>query len=162
MAMPAGFTADGVPIGFELLGQAWSDARLLALAYSYEQAVRPRRQSPTTPRLVNGQAPRPVALTATAEASAVSSTSARFEFDPVSGRLSFDLAPDVVAASLHRAAPGPDGPVLHRLIDPASPSPRGAIVLPPWQRPMLLEGSLRAVVRTPQGATTLRLAPPAR
>ncbi len=162
MAMPAGFTTDGVPIGFELLGPAWSDARLLALAYAYEQAVHPRRPSPTTPRLVNGQAPRPVAFTAAADAPSSSSTRARFEFDPVSGRLSFEFPADVAAASLHRAGPGPDGPVLHRLIDPAAPSPRGAVVLPPWQRAMLLEGALRAVVRTPGGATTLRLEPPAR
>ena len=53
MAMPAGFTTDGVPVGFELLGSAWSDQRLVAMAYAYEQAVKPRRPSPTTPALVD-------------------------------------------------------------------------------------------------------------
>ena len=162
MAMPAGFTADGVPIGFELLGPAWSDARLVALAYAYEQAARPRRPSPTTPPLVNGQAPRPVAFTASAEGAAVAPMAVRFEFDPVSGRLSFDLPAGTASASIHRAAPGPDGPVLHRLVDPAAVSSRGAIVLPPYQRPWLQEGTLRVVIGTAQGVATLRLVPPVR
>ncbi|MCC7033799.1 MAG: amidase [Acidobacteria bacterium] len=162
MAMPAGFTADGVPIGFELLGPAWSDTRLIALAHAYEQAARPRRPSPTTPALVNGQAPRPVAFTAAAEGAPATAIVARFEFDPVSGRLSFDLPTGTLSASIHRSTPGPDGPVLHRLLDPAAAASRGAIVLPPYQRPWLLEGALRVLLRTAQGAATLRLAPLAR
>ncbi len=43
LAAPAGFTADGVPVGVELLGPAWSEPRLLALAFDYEAAARPRR-----------------------------------------------------------------------------------------------------------------------
>jgi Asp-tRNA(Asn)/Glu-tRNA(Gln) amidotransferase A subunit family amidase len=49
MAMPAGFTDDGVPVGFELLGEPFSEATLLRMAYAYEQAVRPRRPPKTTP-----------------------------------------------------------------------------------------------------------------
>ncbi len=43
LAMPAGFTGDGLPVGVELLGPAWSEPRLLALGYAYEQAEQPRR-----------------------------------------------------------------------------------------------------------------------
>src|SRR5262249_14645632 len=43
ISMPAGFTVDGVPVGVELLGEAWSEPQLLSMAYSYEQAVHPRR-----------------------------------------------------------------------------------------------------------------------
>ena len=32
---------------FELLGPAWSDQRLLAMAYAYEQSAKPRRPAPT-------------------------------------------------------------------------------------------------------------------
>ena len=78
-----------------------------------------------------------------------------YEYDPVSGRLSYELPPDVVAASLNRAAPGPDGPVLHRLVDPASRTSKGAIVLPPYQRTWLIDGTLRFVVQTPQGRVVL-------
>jgi Asp-tRNA(Asn)/Glu-tRNA(Gln) amidotransferase A subunit family amidase len=49
MGIPAGFTADGLPIGFDLLGDAFSESKLLRIAYAYEQAVKPRRPPPTTP-----------------------------------------------------------------------------------------------------------------
>ncbi len=162
MASPAGFTPDGVPVGFEMLGPAWSDARLLALAYAYEQIATPRRVPPTTPALVDGRVPPPVSLVMGIAGGLPRSAQGppagmqmRYEYDPVSGRLSFELPADVVAASLNRAEPGPDGPVLHRLVNPAAPSPRGVIVLPPYQRTWLLEGALRFVILTPQGQVTL-------
>jgi amidase len=46
VTVPAGFTADGLPVGLELLGPAWSDARLLALAYAFEQTTGHRRAPP--------------------------------------------------------------------------------------------------------------------
>ncbi len=55
VTVPAGFTADGLPVGLELLGPAWSDARLLALAYAFEQAAGHRR-APPLERLNEAQA----------------------------------------------------------------------------------------------------------
>jgi amidase len=49
MAMPAGFTEDGVPVGFELLGEPFSEATLLRIAYAYEQSAKPRRAPKSTP-----------------------------------------------------------------------------------------------------------------
>jgi Asp-tRNA(Asn)/Glu-tRNA(Gln) amidotransferase A subunit family amidase len=49
MAVPAGFTNDGVPVGFELLGEPFSETTLLKIAYAYEQTVKPRRAPKTTP-----------------------------------------------------------------------------------------------------------------
>ena len=158
MALPAGFTADGVPVGFELLGPAWSDARLVALAHAYEQAARPRRPSPTTPPLVNGVAPGPVTLAI--DPPAPSGT--RLDFDPVSGRIAYAFPSGTVAASVHRAAPGADGPVLHRLVNPAATEQRGAIVLPPYQRPWLHDGRLRLSVQTAAGTAVHTLTVPAR
>jgi Asp-tRNA(Asn)/Glu-tRNA(Gln) amidotransferase A subunit family amidase len=51
MTMPAGFTPDSLPIGFEILGKTLSDRRLVALAFAYEQRVHPRRPPKTTPAL---------------------------------------------------------------------------------------------------------------
>jgi amidase len=49
LAMPAGFTDDGVPVGFELLGEPFSEATLLRIAYAHEQTVKPRRPPASTP-----------------------------------------------------------------------------------------------------------------
>jgi len=49
MAIPAGFTDDGVPVGFELLGGPFSETTLLKIAYAYEQTVKPRRPPKSTP-----------------------------------------------------------------------------------------------------------------
>jgi hypothetical protein len=160
MAMPAGFTIDGVPIGFELLGPAWSDQRLLAMAYAYEQSAKPRRPAPTTPPLVNGAVPRPIAISLGSTSSSTAAVTVTAEYDPVSGRLSMELPPRASAASIHRGEPGPDNPVLHRLIDPASVARRVTIVLPPYQRSLLLEGALRLAVVTPDGRATLPLSVP--
>jgi len=43
IVVQAGFTDDGLPVGVELLGRAFSEPRLFELAYAYEQATRHRR-----------------------------------------------------------------------------------------------------------------------
>ena len=49
ISMPAGFTTDGLPVGIELLGGEFTETELLKLAYSYEQAVHPRKAPSLTP-----------------------------------------------------------------------------------------------------------------
>ncbi len=39
ISVPAGFTADSLPVGIELLGGMWQEADLLGMAYALEQAV---------------------------------------------------------------------------------------------------------------------------
>jgi len=51
ITVPAGFTEDGVPVGVELLGPAWSEGVLIRLAYAYEQAAHHRRPPVSTPPL---------------------------------------------------------------------------------------------------------------
>lgn len=43
LTVPAGY-ARGLPVGLSFLGPEWSDGRLLALGYAYEQAARARRE----------------------------------------------------------------------------------------------------------------------
>lgn len=44
IVVPAGFTDDGLPVGLEFLGRAFTEPRLFELAYAFEQATRHRRQ----------------------------------------------------------------------------------------------------------------------
>jgi amidase len=52
IAMPAGFTTDGLPVGLELLGSAFSEPTLLRIAFAYERVQHPRRPPTSTPPLV--------------------------------------------------------------------------------------------------------------
>ncbi|MGW9478190.1 amidase [Saccharomonospora azurea] len=51
VSVPAGFTADGLPVGVELLGAPFSEPALLGYAYDYEQATRHRTPPAGTPPL---------------------------------------------------------------------------------------------------------------
>ena len=51
ITVPVGFTDEGLAVGLELLGRAWSEARLIGLAYAYEQATQHRRSPTSTPSL---------------------------------------------------------------------------------------------------------------
>lgn len=49
LIVPAGFSSDDLPIGISFLGPAFSESRLLALGYSFEQATKARRLPVHTP-----------------------------------------------------------------------------------------------------------------
>ena len=55
ITVPAGFVEEGLPVGVELLGRAWSEARLIELAYAYEQATHHRRSPESTPSLIENR-----------------------------------------------------------------------------------------------------------
>jgi amidase len=54
LTVPMG-DVDGLPVGLSLIGPAWSEARLLAIGYAFEQATHARR----TPEFRPSQAVRP-------------------------------------------------------------------------------------------------------
>ena len=45
--VPAGYTAEGTPIGLTFLGRAWSEPTLLRLAHAFETATSLRRAPPS-------------------------------------------------------------------------------------------------------------------
>ena len=47
ISIPCGFTRAGLPIGLQLLGQPFDEARLLRAAYAYEQATPWRKRKPS-------------------------------------------------------------------------------------------------------------------
>jgi Asp-tRNA(Asn)/Glu-tRNA(Gln) amidotransferase A subunit family amidase len=51
IAVPAGFTDDGLPIGITFFGPAYSEPTLIKFAYAYEQATHHRIPPKTTPPL---------------------------------------------------------------------------------------------------------------
>jgi Asp-tRNA(Asn)/Glu-tRNA(Gln) amidotransferase A subunit family amidase len=51
MSIPAGFTADGLPVGLELLGPAFTEPTLFKVAFAYERVMQPRRPPASTPPL---------------------------------------------------------------------------------------------------------------
>ena len=48
VTVPMGFVGDGLPAGLQILGDAWSEPTLIAIAYAYEQGTRHRIPPATT------------------------------------------------------------------------------------------------------------------
>ena len=74
ITVPAGFTAGGFPVGIEMIGRAFAESTLIALAYSYEQATRHRRPPASAPPLGSAAA---LLVTMTAEPPIVAETDGR-------------------------------------------------------------------------------------
>ncbi len=51
LVVPAGFTTDDLPVGISFLGTAYSEPKLLALGYAFEQASKAIRRPVNTPAL---------------------------------------------------------------------------------------------------------------
>jgi amidase len=51
LIVPAGFTGDELPVGISFFGPAFSEPKLIALGYSFEQATHARRRPVHTPSL---------------------------------------------------------------------------------------------------------------
>jgi Asp-tRNA(Asn)/Glu-tRNA(Gln) amidotransferase A subunit family amidase len=152
ISMPAGFTDDGVPVGVELLGPAWSEGKLLALAFAYEQAAHPRRVPPAAPALIDGKAP--PALTFVVNLNGAHTT---FTFDPIAGTLAWDVASTKpLVATVHR---GRQGPALATLITNKTTDAAGIVTLLPDDRTALRAEGLFLVVRTMEAPDRVERAP---
>ena len=55
LVVPAGFTTDDLPVGISFLGTAFSEPKILALGYSFEQATHALRRPVHAPALASGK-----------------------------------------------------------------------------------------------------------
>lgn len=169
ISVPAGFTRGGLPVGLELLGRSFSDARLVALAYAFEQTG-PRRRPPiTTPALVNGRAPEPTVFNLTATAGSAAPrvrAEARLVLDLSRYELRYDirvsgvLADRVAAIALQRSDSAGVGPVVHRLTGPRTLAASGTVPLTGGDVAALQEGRYVLTLFTmdqPAGAARARI-----
>jgi Asp-tRNA(Asn)/Glu-tRNA(Gln) amidotransferase A subunit family amidase len=126
LSVPAGFTPDGLPVGLELLARPFEDARLIALAYAWEQAAEPRRPPPRTPSLIGD------VLTYEFEINAPS-MNGKLRLDRPSQVLHYQIeAPDldgddVVDIKLHRGSNGPVVALLGDELAGSAPFPNGEL-----------------------------------
>jgi amidase len=154
----AGFTDDGLPIGVELIGRPWSDARLVAFAFALERSGSRRRPPSTTPALVNGAAPVPVTVAVTAWAGA-SSAHGRFVFDRTRSELAWQvrIAPAgraaVQAAVLVRRESARAPHVVYRLSGPGVSFSSGTLFLDGANRRALHDGRLALSIVTNDDGT---------
>lgn len=167
ISIPAGFTADGLPIGMELLGGAFTESALLQYAYAWEQAASPRRPPFSTPPLVHGAAPasRTMSVTTGAATDGASATTS-LTYEPTTGVLAYSATVSgqarVVTLALHRPAGDGVGPVIAHLVARGEHAGRGTLTLRGRDRDDFLAGRLRLRLytdRQPLGAapTTLVL-----
>jgi Asp-tRNA(Asn)/Glu-tRNA(Gln) amidotransferase A subunit family amidase len=136
-SMPAGFTRDGVPVGIELLGKEFEEGKLIAMAYAYEQAARPRRPPARTPSLSGGDGlSRVFTLEGDLKGNAL--------LDVPTQTLRYDLQwsglleQEILDVKLHRGENGSSGPVIALL----GKERQGEIAIRNEDLPSLLEGKL--------------------
>ncbi len=152
-SLPAGFTKDGVPVGIELLGRAFEEGELIAMAYAYEQAARPRKPPSRTPSLVSGELSRPFTLSGDLEGHAlldVPTQTLRYEL-----QWSGVLGDEILDIKLHKQETDSAGPVVALL----GSDRRGELAVRNEDLEALLAGKLYVVLYTrqnPLGAARAR------
>jgi Asp-tRNA(Asn)/Glu-tRNA(Gln) amidotransferase A subunit family amidase len=137
LSVPAGFTADGLPIGVEFLGRAYADKDLLRLGLAFERTAPVRRPPPATPRLSRRSS---IAATPGVESRQDPGRPVvtRFTWKDGDVRLGYEVqvngvvAGDVLVVTLHRApTSSQSGPAIARLVAPGRVTGRGDIPLRP-------------------------------
>lgn len=150
ISIPAGFSSEGLPVGLELMGTAFCEPALLAYAYAWEQASRPRRPPFSTPRLVGGRAPGPLRAEVHIQADRPGQPAAQlgFAYDMTTSMLRFDArvvdlgSDEVIALTVQRGLPEKPGPVVAHLLTAGCTTAVSSLVLRARGRDDLLAGRL--------------------
>ena len=160
IVVPAGYAADGLPVGLELLGRAWAEGDLIRLAYAYEQLTHHRKPPDSTPSLfaAHSRTEEWTAAGAAAAPPVESGVTARvpLTWTPATRQLRYAVtvygvpAGDVLFTHLHRGAPGEVGPVVRELSGPGAGRASGTLTLSAAERDDLESGALYFGVHTRQ------------
>jgi len=156
MAIPAGRTPDELPIGLELLGTEFAEPQLLNLAYGWEKNTAARQAPFSTPRLVNGKAPKPVQFHTQSASKTGPAVKIDFEYAPTTGLLNYRLTTsnvteaDMVAVTLQRRGAQSAGPILWSLAKPHHLTAEGSVLLKGQDKDALLKGDLLIKLYTAQ------------
>lgn len=142
LAIPAGFTSEGVPIGMELLGRPFTDVKLVSLGYAFEQSGSRRMAPPTTPPLASRTSH--VVTTRVSSGSATARVHLTFEEAQVSWDVQVTGAPavEMLGVYLEQADSVGNHWVLHRLVAPGMTRGAGRGLLRPTERTALRDGAL--------------------
>ncbi|MDE0395901.1 MAG: amidase family protein [Gammaproteobacteria bacterium] len=164
ISVPAGYADDEMPVGLELLGPAFGEPELIAMAYAFEQATGHRQAPDFTPSLI--RPPEPVQLY---PPEGGVDGAGMVLFDPTTRTLRYTLGPDGIApadilqVALHRGGEGMEtGPVIRSLVS-AGGELAGETVLTGRELRFLREGRLYMDFHTrndPGGAYRMDLEPP--
>jgi hypothetical protein len=164
LSVPVGFTDDGVPVGVDLLGAAFSEPELLSIGYGIEQATRPRRAPFSTPPLEHGQRPVPKKWTTSLPCGNGRTTAIAWTYDSTTGRLTYAFDHtlrengDVVAIWIHRSTEGKPGGALKQIAGGVA-APQGTVVLSSSERADFGGGRLQLRVYTRQSGFSLAPVP---
>jgi hypothetical protein len=154
LAIPAGFTPRGLPVGLELLGAAFAEPRLLALGHGWEQLAKPRQPPFSTPPLVAGKAPGPQQTVVNLAGGGTAKATIRFSYDPTTARMHADVTASgtgrdaPIAIALHRSHEGGPGPILVPIMLRGQKRVSADLVLDALARADLVAGRLVAVLYT--------------
>jgi amidase len=149
LAVPAGFSADGLPVGMDLLGSAFTEQDLLTVGYSIEQTLRLRRRPFSTPALVNGKPPE--LRTETILLSDSDRVIVDLTYDETVSQLRYALRGDATAIArisaiwLHSGTAEKPGAARHQLFREGQ-SPGGTLALSYVDRQEIAQGRLLARV----------------
>lgn len=154
ISLPAGFTVEGLPVGVELLGRAWDDAKLVGYAYAHEQATHHRRAPARTAALGGGESLPLLTWQASARGEGKGTITGKFSFDPATNELTYTVTAggygdgEILMTTLHRTGKGENGPVIAVLKNQAFASITGTEMLSDPDREKLMDGGLYVRIAT--------------
>ena len=152
ITVPAGYAADGMPVGLEMIGREFAEADLIRLAYAYEQATRHRRSPESTPSLI--APPGPVVLDVGTETAGGVGLRGRLVLDRATRVLAYSVSvygvsdDDLLFTHIHRSDEGAAGPVAHLLGGRGRPRVSGRLALSAADLARLRAGELYVDVHT--------------